>query len=96
MLYGKIGVTIVYNFALRKFDFRGWWSATPKIGGRSKKTQGKTALKTEAVVWQWVGTFKEAVPPPPSPAGYPPRLTALVDLYLNGKTWGLSPPWQLH
>ena len=35
MLYGMIGVTFVYNFALRKFDFR--WT--------SKKTQGWTALK---------------------------------------------------
>ena len=45
MLYGKIGVTIVYNFALRKFDFRGRWSATPQNRGRSKKTQGRTVLK---------------------------------------------------
>ena len=33
---------------------------------RSKKTQGRTALKNWAVVWQWVATFKEALPPPPS------------------------------
>ena len=45
MLYGKIGVTIVYNFALRKFDIRGRWSATPKNRGRSKKTRGRTVLK---------------------------------------------------
>ena len=45
MLYGKIGVTFVYNFALRKFDFREPWSATSKNRGRSKKTQGLTALK---------------------------------------------------
>ena len=48
MLYGKIGVTIVYNFALRKFeyfDFRGRWSATPQKRVRSKKTQGMTTLK---------------------------------------------------
>ena len=36
----------VYNFALRKFDFRGRWSATPKNRGRSKKTQGWTGLKS--------------------------------------------------
>ena len=35
MLYDKIGVTLVYNFALRKFDFRGQWPATPKKGGGS-------------------------------------------------------------
>ena len=48
-----IGVPFVYNSALRKFDFRGRWSVSPKNKGRSKKT----------VVWQWVPTFKEAVPP---------------------------------
>ena len=34
MLYGIIGVTIVCNFALKKYDFRGWWSATLKNRGR--------------------------------------------------------------
>ena len=60
MLYGMIGVPFSYNSALRKFDFRGRWSATPKNQGRSKKTG--------TVVWQHsVATFKEAVPPPPPP-----------------------------
>ena len=65
----KIGVTFVCNFALRRCDFRGWWSATPKNRGRSKKTQEQTALKSRrgAVVWQWEATFKEAVLPPPPP-----------------------------
>ena len=45
MLYGKIRVTIVYNFALKNCDFRGRWFATPKNRGRSKKTQRRTALK---------------------------------------------------
>ena len=43
MLYGKIGVTIVYNFALRKFeyfDFRGRWSATPQKKGAVKENSG--------------------------------------------------------
>ena len=31
MLYGNIGVTFVYYFALRKFHCRGRWSLTPKI-----------------------------------------------------------------
>ena len=44
-------------------------SATPKNRGRSRKTQGggrgERDLKNRVVVWQWVVTFKEAVPPPP-------------------------------
>ena len=65
----KIGVVFVYNFALRKFDFRGQWSGAPKNRGWSKKTQGRRAKKNGTVVWQWVVIFKEAVPPPP-PTGY--------------------------
>ena len=45
MLCATNGVTFVYNFALRKFDFRGQWSATPKNRGRSKTTQGPRALE---------------------------------------------------
>ena len=41
----KIIVTFVYNFALTIFYFRGTWFQTPKNRGRSKKTQGRTALK---------------------------------------------------
>ena len=41
----ELGVSFVYNFALRKFDFRGRWSATPKHRRRSKKTQGWKALQ---------------------------------------------------
>ena len=39
--------------------------------GRAKKTEGLTGQKSRAVVWQWVPTFKEAVPPrpPPPPTG---------------------------
>ena len=41
MLCEKIEVPFVYNFALRKFDFRGRWSATPqKIGGGQRKLRG--------------------------------------------------------
>ena len=39
MLYGMIGVPCLYNFALRKFDFRGLWSVTPKNRGWSNITQ---------------------------------------------------------
>ena len=49
MLYGKIGVTFVYNFALRKF--RGQWSATPKKNGGGSLAVGSY--------------LKESVPPPP-------------------------------
>ena len=61
----------LYNSALRKFYFRGLWSVSPKNRGQSKKTEGWTGLKKMwAVVWQWVPTFKEAVPPPPWDPGY--------------------------
>ena len=47
MFYGKLLVTFVYNFALRKFGYRGQWCATPKKNrGRSKKTLEWTALKS--------------------------------------------------
>ena len=38
---------------------------TLKNKGRSKKTEGRTRPKARVVVWQWVPTFREAVPPPP-------------------------------
>ena len=42
MFYGKVGVTFVYNSALRTFYFRGLWSATAtaKIGGDQRKLRG--------------------------------------------------------
>ena len=34
----ELGVyTCAYNFALIKYDLRGWWAATPKDRGRSKR-----------------------------------------------------------
>ena len=33
MLYEMIGFPFLYNFALRKFDFKGQGSVTPKNGG---------------------------------------------------------------
>ena len=42
---GKIRVTFVHNFTLKKFDFRGWWLATAKHRRWSMKTQGQRALK---------------------------------------------------
>ena len=35
----------------------------PKIEGGQRKLRGGQPRKTRAVVWQWVVTFKEAVPP---------------------------------
>ena len=63
---GRIGVTFVYNFALRKFDFRGRWSATPKNRGLSKKTQGRRALKNGGGSLA-VGSYlqRSSAPPPP-------------------------------
>ena len=70
MLYGIIGVPFVYNFALRKFDFRGRWSATPKNRGRSKKTQGWIGLKSGGGSLA-VGTYLQrgSAPSPPPPGG---------------------------
>ena len=61
----KIVVTFVYNFALGKFDFRGQWSATPKNRGRSKKMQGRRALKTGGASLA-VGSYLQrgSAPPP--------------------------------
>ena len=57
----------VYNLELRKFDFRGQWSATPKNRGRSKKTQGWTGLESEGGSLA-VGTYlQRGSAPPPGP-----------------------------
>ena len=103
MLYGMIRVPFVYNSALRKCDFRGGWFVSPKNRGRTKKTQGWTGLKSGAVVWQWVPTFKEAVPPQepyldlypfpttPTPTLTPtPTFTPLLGPYPLGAT---KPQW---
>ena len=55
MLYGRIGMTFVFNFASRKYDLRQWWSATPINRGQSKKIQGQTP------------PLKRHVPTPPPP-----------------------------
>ena len=66
MLYGKIGVTIVYNFPLKNCDFRRRWSAIPKNRGRSKKTQGRTALKNGGGSLA-VGSYLQRGSAPPLP-----------------------------
>ena len=43
-----------------------------KIGCGKKRLRGGQCRKAGAVVWQWVPTFKEAVPPPPPRALPPP------------------------
>ena len=37
---------------------------TFKRGGGKNRLRGRQCRKAGAVVWQWVPTFKEAVPPP--------------------------------
>ena len=54
MLYGIIGVLFVNNVALRQFDFRGWWSVTPKNGGEGAVNENYR-LKSGAVILE-VGT----------------------------------------
>ena len=58
--------SLLYSFALRKYDFRGQWSATLKNRGRSKKTQELTALKSGGSSLP-VGTYLQrgSAPPPP-------------------------------
>ena len=41
MLYGRIGVTFMYNFASRKYDLRGYGLQQPKIGGGQRKQKGR-------------------------------------------------------
>ena len=38
----------------------------PKNGGRQRKLRRGQPWKAKAVVWQWVFTFKETVPPTPT------------------------------
>ena len=65
MLYGRIRVTIVYSFELKKFDFRGWWSATPKYRGWSKKSYGPTTLKNRGGSLAVGSYFQRGSTPPP-------------------------------
>ena len=47
-------------------DFGGAVVCDPsKTGGGQSKLRGGQGQKAGAVVWQWVPTFKEAVPPTP-------------------------------
>ena len=70
MIYEKNGSHFCIEFALRKFDFIGQWSANPKNIGRSKKTQEQTAMKNGGgSLAVSIATFKEAVPPPPNSRG---------------------------
>ena len=41
MPYDKIGVTLVYNFALKKLILEGGSLQVPKIGGGQRKLRGR-------------------------------------------------------
>ena len=59
-------MTFVGNYPLRIIcDFGAVVCDSKKIGGGQRKPRGREGKKNRAVVWQWVPTFKEAVPPPP-------------------------------
>ena len=64
---------------------------TLKNRGRSKKTGGGGAggqgQKAGAVVWQWVPTFKEAVPPPGGAISSPYLPSAGV--HVKNETYGI-------
>ena len=53
----------MYDFALRKYDFRGRWSATPKNRGRSKKNPGRTALKSRGGILAVGGNLQRGSAP---------------------------------
>ena len=65
-VYGIIGVPFVYIFALRKFDFKGRGSVTPKNKGRSKKIQGRTGLKNGGGSLAVGSYLQRGSAPPPS------------------------------
>ena len=66
MVCKRIGVNLVlHNFVLIKYILAGGGLHPPQNKGRSKRTEGRTALKCRDGVWQWIASFKEAVPPPP-------------------------------
>ena len=66
-LFRRLWVTFVDNFVLRMFDFGGRWTMNLKNRGGIERMRGGQCRKAVAVVWQWVPTFKEAVPPPGGP-----------------------------
>ena len=73
---------LVYNFALRKFDFRGQWSATTKNRGGSKKTEGQRALKNGGCSLA-VGSYLQTGSAPPH-----------WGQFLQGcPGWGVVLPW---
>ena len=78
MEYGVIGILLGYNFVLRKYGFRGRWSATPKNRELSEKTQGWTGLKSGSGSLA-VGTYLQrgSAPFPRGPGALPPTRPAL-------------------
>ena len=76
MLYERIEVTLEYNFALRKYDFRGWWFATLKNRGWSMRAKGQTALKSRGGS---LAVSKRQCPPPRAPT--PPDLSPHLQIH---------------
>ena len=66
----------MYNFALKKLDFREWWFQTPKNRVRSKKTQGRTGLKNGGVSLV-VGSYLQRGSAPPGREAIPVRIPQL-------------------
>ena len=80
----KIGVTFVYRFELRKYDFRRRWSATPKNRERSiGTTHGQTAPKSEGDRLSAGSYLQGGSAPPPPLRGYNPH-TLCDQLWFRG------------
>ena len=82
MLYGMIEVPFVCNFALRKIDFRGRWSVTPKNRGRSKKIQGQIGLKSGGGSLAVCTYLQRGSAPHPHPPGGGGRIHAISNACL--------------
>ena len=81
---------LLYNFVLRKGDFRGQWSATrpPKIEGGQRNFRDRQSWKAGAVVWQWAVILQRggSNPPPPPPHTHT-RNEIAVDLVGMSQAW---------
>ena len=93
MHYENIGIPFVCNFALRKFYFRGRWSATPKNRGRLKKTHGLTALKSGGSSLAVGSYFQRGSDPPPLPKDSPGRTKSRKSPRERSQEERSSSPW---
>ena len=71
---GGIGVTSVYNVGLRKYNFRGQWSAPLRNRWWSKKTERLTVLKSGVGSLAVGSYFQRGSAPPPPPRNLEPRV----------------------